>query len=250
VERIRRHLTFSNVASLMALVFAMGGTGYAIASLPRNSVGAAQLKKDAVVSSKVKDGSLKRIDFKSGQLPRGSQGPRGPQGARGNQGLQGAQGDQGLPGADGQTGSDGKNGMDGRPGADGANGTAVAFARVDATGALIGGTDESKGITAPNVEHDAGPAAQNSTGVGVYCFGGLGFTPKSAVVTLDNADSLPNAPNLSGGALNFIPTVAVYRGEGLGHCDDAHQQVRVAIEQVNDTAAPTLADHGFIIWFE
>src|SRR3954466_7045670 len=148
----------------MALVFAMGGTGYAIASLPRNSVGAAQLKKDAVVSSKVKDGSLKRIDFKSGQLPRGSQGPQGPQG---DQGLQGAKGDQGLPGADGQTGSDGKNGMDGRPGADGGNETAVAFARVDAAGALIGGPDQSKGVTAPTIEHDAGDPAANTGSAGV-----------------------------------------------------------------------------------
>jgi hypothetical protein len=250
VERIRRHLTFSNVASLMALVFAMGGTGYAIASLPRNSVGASQLKKDAVVSSKVKDGSLKRIDFKSGQLPRGSQGPQGPQGAKGDQGLQGVKGDQGLPGADGQSGSDGTNGTDGRPGADGANGTAVAFARVDATGALIGGADQSKGITAPNIEHDAGAPAAKSTGAGVYCFGGLGFTPKSAVVALDNTDSLPGVPNLTGGSLNFIATVAVSKGEVFGHCDDAHQQVRVAIEQVDNTAAPTLANHGFIIWFE
>jgi Collagen triple helix repeat (20 copies) len=222
----------------------MGGTGYAIASLPRNSVGAAQLKKNAVVSSKVKDGSLKRVDFKSGQLPRGSQGPQGPQGAKGEQGLQGAKGDQGLPGADG------KNGTDGRPGADGTNGTAVAFARVGPTGALIGGPDESKGITATNVEHDAGAPAQNSTGVGVYCFGGLGFTPKSAVVTVDNADSLPGVPGLTGGSLNFTTTVAVSKGEMFGRCDDSHQQVRVALEQVNDTAAPTLADHGFTIWFE
>jgi hypothetical protein len=226
MERIRRHVTFANVASLMALVFAMGGTGYAISALPKNSVGTRQLKKDAVVSSKVKNGSLKALDFKAGQLPKGPQGL---------QGLQGLQGTDGTPG---------------RPGADGANGTAVAFARVDSTGALIGGADQSKNVTAANMQHNAGTPAAEVTGDGVYCFGGLGFTPKSAVVALDNTDSLPAVPNLTGGSLNFISTVAVFKGEDLGRCDATHGQVRVAIEQVNDTAAPTLANHGFLIWFE
>src|SRR3954470_13341890 len=99
MERIRRHVTFSNVASLMALVFAMAGTGYAVATLPKNSVGTRQLKKDAVVSSKVKDGSLKTIDFKAGQLP---QGPKG---------------DQGVPGQDGRNGTDGNAGPRGTFGA-------------------------------------------------------------------------------------------------------------------------------------
>jgi hypothetical protein len=229
MERIRRHVTFANVASLMALVFAMGGTGYAISALPKNSVGTRQLKKDAVVSSKVKNGSLKALDFKAGQLP---QGPQGLQGLQGQQGLQG------------------KDGTPGRPGADGANGTAVAFARVDGAGVLIGGTDESKNVTAANIQHTAGAPAAEVTGDGVYCFGGLGFTPKSAVVALDNTDSLPAAPNQTGGSLNFIPTVAVFKGEDLGRCDNDHGQARVVIEQVNDTAAPTIANHGFLIWFE
>jgi hypothetical protein len=98
MERIRRHVTFANVASLMALVFAMGGTGYAISSLPKDSVGTRQLKKDAVVSSKVKNGSLKALDFKAGQLPAGPQG------------LQGPKGDQGAPGTDGRPGADGHPG--------------------------------------------------------------------------------------------------------------------------------------------
>ena len=35
---MRRHLSFANITSLMALVFAMGGTGYAL-TIPKNSVG-------------------------------------------------------------------------------------------------------------------------------------------------------------------------------------------------------------------
>jgi hypothetical protein len=78
---------------LLALFIALTGTAYA-ATLPRNSVGGPQLKKNAVTSAKVKNRSLLARDFRRGQLPAG---PRGPQGARGPQGP------QGLPGAAGAT---------------------------------------------------------------------------------------------------------------------------------------------------
>lgn len=65
--------------------------------VPKNSVGAAQLKQSAVTGVKVKDGTLLAADFKAGQLPRGSQGPRGAQG------VPGPQGPKGNPGAPGAT---------------------------------------------------------------------------------------------------------------------------------------------------
>jgi hypothetical protein len=68
---------------LLALCLAMSGTAYA-ASLPRNSVGPKQLRKNAVTSVKVKDRSLRGRDFARGQLPagrRGAAGPPGPAGA-------------------------------------------------------------------------------------------------------------------------------------------------------------------------
>ena len=85
---VRRH----HVA-LIALFVALGGTSYAAVKLPRNSVGTKQLKKNAVVSSKVKDGSLLVRDFSAGQLPAGPQGAAGSQGAVGPQGAQGPAGD-------------------------------------------------------------------------------------------------------------------------------------------------------------
>jgi hypothetical protein len=78
------------VVALFALFVALGGTGYAIATLPANSVGTKQLKKSAVTakklhknavrSRKVKDFSLLAKDFKPGQLPAGPKGDRGPVG--------------------------------------------------------------------------------------------------------------------------------------------------------------------------
>jgi hypothetical protein len=80
------------VVACIALVFAMTGAGYAAGMLGPNTVGTKQLKKNAVISSKVKNGSLLKADFKAGQLPAGPQGPQGPQGSQGIQGTQGPAG--------------------------------------------------------------------------------------------------------------------------------------------------------------
>jgi hypothetical protein len=235
--RIRHGLTFANVISLIALFVALGGTGYAAIKLPKNSVtsktikkGAvtnAKLGKNAVSSSKVKDGSLLKQDFAANQLPAGAAGPQGPQGPAG------------------------KDGTNGTNGATGPAGTAKAFARIDGAGTLIGGVDQAKGVEQLDIQHQGGVApAAEVTGAGVYCIGGLDFTPTSATVSLDNTDSLPAVPNLTGGSLNFIASVAIFKGEDLGRCDADHGQARVAIEQVNDATTPTLANHGFFIWLE
>jgi hypothetical protein len=57
------------VVAVFALLVALGGTGYALAAIPKHSVGAAELKKNAVRSKAVKDHSLKAKDFRAGQLP-------------------------------------------------------------------------------------------------------------------------------------------------------------------------------------
>jgi hypothetical protein len=107
--RLRSHLTFANVVSMMALFVALSSGAYAL-TIPQNSIGARQLKKNAVTSSKlkknavtsskVKDRSLLASDFKAGQLPAGAQGAPG---APGTPGLQGATGERGLQGAAGAT---------------------------------------------------------------------------------------------------------------------------------------------------
>lgn len=49
----RRRPTASMVISLVALFVAMGGVGYAAVSIPRNSVGTAQIKNNAVTARKM-----------------------------------------------------------------------------------------------------------------------------------------------------------------------------------------------------
>ena len=62
------------------------------------SVGASQLKANAVNSSKVKNGTLLAKDFKAGQLPAGLQGATGATGAAGPAGPAGAAGAAGAKG--------------------------------------------------------------------------------------------------------------------------------------------------------
>jgi hypothetical protein len=86
------------VVAAAALVVALGGTGYAALALPSGSVGTVQLKHNAVTSGKVKNGSLLRADFKTGQLPRGLAGATGPAGPAGAAGATGATGPAGAVG--------------------------------------------------------------------------------------------------------------------------------------------------------
>jgi hypothetical protein len=101
MRRILRHRPSpALVVACLALTVALGGTSYAAVTLPRSSVGTAQLKRNAVTSVKVKNRSLLAIDFKRGQLPRGARGATGATGATGTTGTAGPQGVQGAKGAD------------------------------------------------------------------------------------------------------------------------------------------------------
>jgi hypothetical protein len=77
----------------VAVFIALGGTGYAVSGLAKNSVKAKQIapnavrasevKADAIGTSEVADGSLQSGDFGADQLPAGPRGPAGQDGAQG-----------------------------------------------------------------------------------------------------------------------------------------------------------------------
>ncbi len=58
LRRMRGRLTYANVAATLALFIALGGTSYAAATLPANSVGTKQLKNQAVTAQKVANDTL------------------------------------------------------------------------------------------------------------------------------------------------------------------------------------------------
>lgn len=91
-------VSFANVVSSLALFVALGGTGYAAVALPNNSVGTSQLKKSAVTSAKIRDRSLKAVDFAAGQIPAGPAGAKGATGDKGGTGTVGPAGPTGLTG--------------------------------------------------------------------------------------------------------------------------------------------------------
>ena len=189
----------TTVAAYLALCVALGGTSYAAVSLPKHSVGTAQLKKNAVTSPKVKNGSLTKADFNASDLPAGPQGAQGPKGA---------------------------------------DGTADAFARVQADGTLqpdvAGFPAQNKGLTNASVVKGEGGAA-----TGTYCFN-IDGRIASAVVSLDNADAAAANRNL-------VASVAIDRGEDLGDCPGTHNDARVRIVDGNTEAA---TDARFFVWFE
>lgn len=106
----------STALALAALAVALGGTGYAATVLPAGSVGTAQLKSGAVVSAKVKNHSLRAVDFASGQLPAGERGPAGAPGPPGPAGPAGPAGAAGPAGPAGPKGDSGGQGAQGPPG--------------------------------------------------------------------------------------------------------------------------------------
>jgi hypothetical protein len=80
--------------ALLALFVALGGTSYAAVNLPARSVGSKQLKKNAVASSKVKNGSLQAADLSS-TARAALKGQQGAAGAAGSPGARGAAGPAG-----------------------------------------------------------------------------------------------------------------------------------------------------------
>ena len=97
--RVRPRLNHATVVAYLALFVALGGSSYAAVQLSKGQVKGKHIAKNAVNSSKVRDGSLLSKDFKAGELvagapgAAGAQGPTGPQGPKGDTGPQGPAGD-------------------------------------------------------------------------------------------------------------------------------------------------------------
>lgn len=99
MKRLRGKLTYANVmVTILAFVVLCGGAAVAAVELGKNTVGTKQLKRGAVTSAKVKDGSLRAKDLgipSTGRPvpgPRGERGPEGPQGQEGRRGPEGPRG--------------------------------------------------------------------------------------------------------------------------------------------------------------
>jgi hypothetical protein len=91
-RRLRSHLSYANVTASLALFIALGGTGYAAVTLPRNSVGSAQLRSNAVGAKEIRRGAVRSGEIRNRSIRvsdlatntrkslRGTPGPTGPAG--------------------------------------------------------------------------------------------------------------------------------------------------------------------------
>ena len=99
MSRLRPRITYANVTATIALFIALGGTSYAVSQLPRNSVGAHQIRSGAIRSAEIKNGSARSRDIRDRSIGvkdlsiaarralRGQEGPPGPQGPSGPAGT-------------------------------------------------------------------------------------------------------------------------------------------------------------------
>lgn len=65
MKRFKKHMTYANVMSTIAVFFAIGGTtAFAASQLAKNSVGSKQLKKNAVTAQKIKKNAVTGVKIK------------------------------------------------------------------------------------------------------------------------------------------------------------------------------------------
>jgi hypothetical protein len=93
LARLRAGITYANAMSTIAVFIALSGTTYAAVTLPRNSVGPAQIRSNAVGSSEIRRGAVRSSELGDGSVTlrdlsngaraslRGAQGPAGAAGA-------------------------------------------------------------------------------------------------------------------------------------------------------------------------
>lgn len=142
----------SMIVACLALFVALGGVGYAAATIN---------------SAQIQNNAIKSVDIKNRGIAKKDLSKKAVKALVGQKGNPGAKGDAGAPGADG---------------------SAVAYAYVNADGSV----DEtrSKGIADANVVPD---------GAGIYGFRGLGFSPKNIQVTTAFDTAAVTGDNGSGG---------------------------------------------------
>ena len=177
ITRIRAGLSYANIVGTLALFLALGGVSYAAVKLPARSVGTKELKSGAVTSAKVRNGTLRKKDFKKGQLPKGAEGADGADGADGLPGMNGAagatgghgpagaKGDPGPAASSGPAGPEGPAGSRGPAGADGDDGPEGPAGPPGPAGANgMTGSQGAQGVPGPPGQQGP-PGPQGPSGV-------------------------------------------------------------------------------------
>jgi hypothetical protein len=114
---IRTHLSYSNVAATLALVFALTGGAFAATSHPGSgSTGSKASASVRPVARTAKAKSKTKASPRGPAGPKGATGATGPAGPTGPAGAAGSKGENGAPGANGENGKTGETGKEGKAG--------------------------------------------------------------------------------------------------------------------------------------
>jgi hypothetical protein len=211
------------VVALIALFLSLGGVSYGVAT---GFIDSREIKNNTVSTKDVRNNGLRGADVRNNTLT-GSDVNEARLGKVPTAGT--ADTATNATNATNATTAGNANTLDGK---DSTEFGPVAYARVNGGAATGGDTVDdalSRGITDANVVH---PQA------GVYCFIGLGFTPKNLVATIDVNDS-------PGGGAN-IDTIYTHVS-GFGTCTGVVNQTQAAVRTRN---AGLAADRSFFVVFE
>lgn len=224
MKGISRRLSPATVISCAALFVSLGGVGYAAAT-----IGSGQIKNNAVQSKDIKNNNITGKDIKTGSVGGSDVKNNGLTGTDVNESSLGKV--PNAANADNATNAASAANADRLDGKDSTDFGPQAYARINGGAASGGDTVDdalSKNITDANVIHP-----QN----GVYCFVGLGFSPKTLVATIDVNDS-------PGGAGN-IDTIYTHVSS-FGVCTGATTTAQAAVRTRNNGAA---TDRSFFVVF-
>lgn len=86
MSRIRTTLSYANVMATLAVFIALGGSSYAALTLPRDSVGSKQIRRNAVRSTELRDRTVRLRDL-AGSTRAALRGQQGPAGAAGRDAI-------------------------------------------------------------------------------------------------------------------------------------------------------------------
>ena len=229
-----RRIRYADVMSTVAAFIALSGVAYAAVKLPADSVGDRHIRKAAVRSSEVKNGSLLRSDFKEGVLPEasgGADGANGSDGSDGSDGVSGADGVDGQAGADGQDGATGPAGPAGPAGPPGPAGPAGPS-----------GSQGLQGLMGP--EGPQGPAgtARAYASVSPACVGNVcSFTRDvgvAGVTRVSTGNYCVSAPGISSSDTTAV-TAVEYSTTAAPHAN--------ATAAVSNTAGACLPDEFLVV---
>ena len=209
-----KHFSPSFIVSLLALFVAMSGSAFATHYVISSS---SQVKKSSLNGSDIRNSTLTGSDLKNGSV-----GPLDLSASAKTSGPTGATGAPGPQGTAGATGPQGTQGLKGDTGAAGADGTAKAYANINADASInLAAGNTAKNITAANVTHPA---------VGTYC-----ITPPAGATS-------PQVSGDNAALVNDTLVSSYYSTGSIFPCNSGQVRVRTY-----DISLAAVADRAFYI---